>query len=137
MDNNEYLGDGVYAEYEYPSILLRVGDHRNSVAVTLEPTVLKALLEFYERKFKEKELEQNMPKKIDYHRLVEEQKQWIAHHGSDLAGYILRYGDPGVVTENGTPMVGEGGTAIYNADIANLQRLEKLAGHPHYNVARK
>ncbi len=78
-----------------------------------------------------------MAKKIDYHRMVEDQKKWIEDHGGDVAGYIRRYGDPGITCEDGRPMCGAGGTLIYEADIELLHRFEGLAGHPHYNVPRK
>jgi hypothetical protein len=55
LDLQEHLGDGVYAEYDGYSVNLRVNDHRNPVAVILEPEVMKALIEFYARKVKEKE----------------------------------------------------------------------------------
>jgi hypothetical protein len=45
----EHLGDGVYAEYDGYSVLLRVNDHRNPVVISLEPEVLRALVAFYER----------------------------------------------------------------------------------------
>lgn len=48
MDKIQYIGDGVYAEYDGYSVLLRVGSHENEVAVVLEPEVLKALWKFYQ-----------------------------------------------------------------------------------------
>lgn len=50
---------------------------------------------------------------------IAEQKKWIAEHGGDLGGYIKRYGVPG--TEH---CYGNGGNAIYHADINELHRLE-------------
>ena len=43
-----------------------------------------------------------------WHRIAE-QEEWINEHGSDLAGYIARYEGHG-----------DGGAAIYAADIARL-----------------
>lgn len=48
MENPTHLGDGVYAEFDGYGISLRVNDHRNPVAVYLEPPVLKSLNEFSE-----------------------------------------------------------------------------------------
>jgi hypothetical protein len=59
---------------------------------------------------------------------VENQRKFIEECGGDLAGYIARYGDPGVLTSKGKPMYGNGGTAIYNADLAELKRLEARLG---------
>lgn len=61
-----------------------------------------------------------------YAALVERQKRSIAEFGGDILAYIDRYGDPGRNTKDGKPMYGEGGTAIYNADIAGLRRYERL-----------
>jgi hypothetical protein len=84
---------------------------------------------------------------------TEQQRQWIEDHGGDREGYIRRYGDPGraPLDENGNSKTvsvpaelaeaaglrpvpnavgcyfkehyGAGGTAIYIADIAKLERL--------------
>jgi len=48
-ENMEHLGDGVYAEFDGYAVNIRVNDHRNPVAVQLEPDVLKRLVPFYER----------------------------------------------------------------------------------------
>jgi hypothetical protein len=55
-------------------------------------------------------------------REVARQEKWIAEHGGSIEVYIQRYGDPGVPCANGKPMYGDGGTAIFNADQAALQR---------------
>lgn len=47
-NNHVHLGDGVYAEYVGGGIALRVNDHRNPVAVYLEPEVATALVKFIE-----------------------------------------------------------------------------------------
>lgn len=51
MPENEitHLGDGVYAEYDGFAVHLRVNDHRNPIAVTLEPDVMQELVIFYKR----------------------------------------------------------------------------------------
>lgn len=41
------------------------------------------------------------------------QQKWIAEHGSSLVGYIARYGS-----------YGNGGEAIYRADVDALLKLE-------------
>lgn len=57
---------------------------------------------------------------------IAEQKKWIADHGGDETGYIIRYGDPST-TET---WYGEGGRAIYHADHNALLDLErKLHGY--------
>ena len=48
--------------------------------------------------------------------LIAEQRQWIADHGGNAAGYVARYGN-----------YGDGGDAIYRADKAALDRLITLA----------
>lgn len=88
-------------------------------------------------------------------RLLLEQQAFINKCGGDLAGYIRKYGDPGVppLDENGQPRTvrlpageligltkvpgepgtyylphsGNGGTAIWEADTAELRRLEEEA----------
>jgi|TARA_Y100000310_G_C20629598_1_gene787889 hypothetical protein len=50
---------------------------------------------------------------------IEREEKWIEEHGSDLAGYIARYGDPGV-TER---WFGDGGTLIFEADTNSLKDL--------------
>ncbi len=57
---------------------------------------------------------------------LQRQKEWIKSCGGDLSGYILNYGDPGVLTADGKPMFGDGGTMIYQADMAALRRDEEL-----------
>lgn len=47
--NKEYLGDGVYAEFDGYFIKLRVNHHENPVAVAIEPEVLESLNNFYKR----------------------------------------------------------------------------------------
>ena len=46
------------------------------------------------------------------------QRDWIKSCGGDLAGYKAKYKEPGH-----PDCYGEGGTAIYNADMAALTRL--------------
>ena len=52
-----------------------------------------------------------------WHRIAE-QEEWIEEHGSDLAGYIARYG-----SERDAIHYGSGGEAIYAADLAQLAAL--------------
>jgi len=47
MENPTHLGDGVYATFDGFGIELRVNDHRNPVAVYLEPDVLNSLNRWY------------------------------------------------------------------------------------------
>lgn len=50
---------------------------------------------------------------------VDHQREWIAEHGGDLAGYVKRYG------ANDDPnKYGAGGPAIYEADKAALDKYE-------------
>lgn len=49
---------------------------------------------------------------------VAEQVQWIAEHGGSLAGYVERYG-----SANDAEHHGDGGEAIYFADLNELARL--------------
>jgi hypothetical protein len=55
---------------------------------------------------------------------VELQKQWIERCGGDLSGYVANYGS--VSDENHS---GDGGEAIYAADIAVLRQYEARAEH--------
>ncbi len=59
-----------------------------------------------------------------YMKLLREQELWIAAHGGTLEAYIERYGDPGVPTCTGKPMYGEGGTAIFKADMDRLRNIQ-------------
>lgn len=54
-------------------------------------------------------------------RAVKEQEGWIRECGGDRIGYIARYGDPGL-----DKCYGDGGTAIFNADMAWLERLQRM-----------
>ena len=56
----------------------------------------------------------------DLKQRLSEQRKWIDEHGGDIAGYITRYGDPGLTDA----WYGEGGSAIYRADRAELDMLE-------------
>lgn len=49
-----------------------------------------------------------------------EQEQWIAKCGGDLAGYVRHYG-----TKGEPSCYGDGGAAIYAADIQMLERLQR------------
>ena len=50
MEINEYLGDGVYAQYDGCGIWLLANDHKHPTdRVYLEPEVLAALNRFLER----------------------------------------------------------------------------------------
>jgi hypothetical protein len=42
----DYLGDGVYAQFDGYAVSLMVNYHRNEPVVVLEPDVLKALNDF-------------------------------------------------------------------------------------------
>lgn len=49
---------------------------------------------------------------------IVEQLVWIETHGATLAGYIKNYG-----AEKYPDHFGDGGEAIYDADVAELHRL--------------
>lgn len=51
---------------------------------------------------------------------IAEQRRWIQICGGTLAGYIARYG-----SKNDPERYGDGGEAIYAADTAALQKLER------------
>ena len=83
-------------------------------------------------------------------RQLNEQRKWIDDNGRTLAGYIRKYGDPGIppLDEYGQPEMfaapedlgfepvpglpgnyymphfGDGGTAIYKADVGRLRGIE-------------
>lgn len=68
---------------------------------------------------------------------IAEQERWIAEHGATLAGYVERYGpvacakcpagapapECSLCDGTGTVMFGNGGPAIYAADVAALEEL--------------
>jgi hypothetical protein len=60
-----------------------------------------------------------------FERLEQEQIAFMASAGGNLDGYITRYGDYDSPRADGKPMCGEGGRAIYQADLAELQRIQK------------
>ena len=52
------------------------------------------------------------------------QRKWIDEHGGCEAGYVDRYGNPDM-----NRCYGDGGSAIWQADKAELTRLEEMARH--------
>lgn len=57
---------------------------------------------------------------ITLDRLIEAQKKWLDDHGRDLTGYIKNYG-----SKDDRVHCGDGGEAIYRADLNELHRLER------------
>ena len=55
-------------------------------------------------------------------RWIADQRQWIETHGATLSGYVARYG-----SAEDPEKYGDGGEAIYAADLAELRRLEAMA----------
>ncbi len=53
-----------------------------------------------------------------WQRFVDEQEAWIIRCGDNLEGYIDHYGDPGL-----DKCFGDGGTAIFNADMRGYNEL--------------
>lgn len=53
-------------------------------------------------------------------KLTADQRRWIAEHGGNLAGYVERYG-----SKDDPDHYGDGGEAIYEADIAALRRYQQ------------
>jgi hypothetical protein len=53
-------------------------------------------------------------------RQIEAQREWIAEHGGDEAGYVFHYG-----SKDSPSHYGDGGEAIYEADRGELTRLEE------------
>ena len=60
-------------------------------------------------------------------KLRADQRQWIDDHGGNVAGYIERYGQP-CYNPNSPTWAGEGGEAIYRADVNELLRIERQLG---------
>ncbi len=54
------------------------------------------------------------------------QRKWIEEHGNDLAGYVDRYGEPDDAHCNGN-----GGEAIYRADVDELHNIERQLARFH------
>lgn len=57
--------------------------------------------------------------------LERKQLAFMKNCGETLEGYRKNYGDIDYLRENGKPMSGEGGTAIYNADMKELERIQR------------
>lgn len=53
---------------------------------------------------------------------INEQRDWIAEHGTTLAGYVERYGS---ATDDEPKRYGMGGEAIYKADTDALAEMER------------
>lgn len=50
MNNEDYIGDGVYVSYEHESIWLKANDPiRPTDTICLEPAVLRELIRYAER----------------------------------------------------------------------------------------
>lgn len=62
-------------------------------------------------------------RKTTIYDLIQAQEQWIMEHGRNLEGYVARYG-----SIHTPERYGNGGEAIYEADLAELKRLRKLIG---------
>jgi hypothetical protein len=58
---------------------------------------------------------------MKYVQMMQDQLKWIADHGNTLSGYVERYG-----SKNDPDHYGDGGEAIYKADIGELMRIERL-----------
>jgi hypothetical protein len=55
----------------------------------------------------------------EWSKIVEEQRAWIKSRGGDLQGYIATYG-----SKTDPDHFGDGGEAIYAADVASLRKYE-------------
>lgn len=55
---------------------------------------------------------------------INEQRAWIKQCGGNERGYIARIGDPSQPLVGEIPWHGDGGKAIYRADINALRKLE-------------
>lgn len=53
---------------------------------------------------------------------IAEQRRWIEEHGHDRMGYVARYGSSSAPVEERR---GDGGERIYEADLAELRKLEQ------------
>ena len=63
-------------------------------------------------------------------RQIRNQQRVIDSHGSNLAGYIRRYGEPGT-----SYCYGSGGPALYAADIATLIQLQLRFDRKRYRLS--
>lgn len=65
-------------------------------------------------------------KQLDYLKDLEsKQLAFMKSCGETLEGYRKNYGDIDFPRENGKPMSGNGGTAIYNADVKELEQIQR------------
>jgi hypothetical protein len=62
-------------------------------------------------------------RKTTIYDLIQAQEEWIMNHGRNLEGYVARYG-----SIHTPERYGNGGEAIYTADVAELTRLRRLIG---------
>lgn len=62
---------------------------------------------------------------------IREERKWIEDHGRNRAGYIMRYG-----SFRDAEHSGDGGEAIFEADMNNLRALESELAHRTGVVAR-
>lgn len=49
LKDHEYLGDGVYASFDGGQVWLHLNSHDSRPLIALEPSVLDALNEYYQR----------------------------------------------------------------------------------------
>lgn len=64
------------------------------------------------------------PSKLEtLERRLQAERDWIVRHGGSLHGYILRYG-----SKHDAEHFGDGGEAIYAADMAALAAIEADVG---------
>lgn len=62
-----------------------------------------------------------MKKKVDIQAAIANQRKWMMQCGGTLQGYIKNYG-----SKDDPHHVGDGGEAIYRADLQYLKRLEAM-----------
>jgi len=64
--------------------------------------------------------------------LLRNEQKWMEEHGGTLAGYIKQYG-----SKHDAHYYGEGGEAIYAADLAAVEKAEDVALAAIVHAARK
>lgn len=64
-------------------------------------------------------------RKVELRRRIADQRKWIEDHGDSRAGYIQRYGSIAQRGDGIHNVYGDGGEAIYAADWAELDKLQR------------
>jgi hypothetical protein len=102
---------------------MRVIKAKIEIETNLSPAQIETLLgRLNEPGVRVKSVALTVPRcKATIYDLIAAQRQWIEDHGGSEAGYVARYG-----SIHTPERYGNGGEAIYKADLDELHRLQDL-----------